>query len=176
LAEQDTVRVDYTQGAELTPTKFQRVPYSTPDSNWTTTDSTLVEDFGVAPDGTQSASKVTKSAVSSNDRVKYPTISIANGTTYSVSVHLKNIDVAGFTTIAARVSGGSLFRVRFIWDTSALSSDTGTTSNRLGFHTNSRVAAGKLYNYGDCNDTCFRCVHKQRFCSCFIISYMGTTA
>jgi len=134
-ASADTVRVDYTQGAELTPTKFQRVPYSTPDSNWTTVNSTLVENFDAAPDGTQSASKVTKLAVSgsgsSNDRVKYQTISIANGTTYSVSVHLKNIDVAGFTTISARVSGGSLFRVRFIWDTSVLTSDSGTTSNRL---------------------------------------------
>ena len=134
-ASADTVRVDYTQGAELTPTKFQRVPYSTPDSNWTTVNSTLVEDFGVAPDNTQSASKVTKLAVSgsgsSNDRVEYPSIAITNGTTYSVSVHLKNIDVAGFTTICARVSGGSLFRVKFIWNTSSVSSDSGTTSNRL---------------------------------------------
>jgi hypothetical protein len=134
-ASPNTTRVDYTQGAELTPTKFQRVPYSTPDSNWTTVNSTLVEDFGVAPDDTQSASKATKLAVggssSANDRVRYSSIAIANGTTYSVSVHLKNIDVTGFTTIAARVSGGSLFRVKFIWNTSALSSDSGTTSNRL---------------------------------------------
>ena len=134
-AQPNTVRVDQTQGAELTPTKFQLIPYSTPDSNWATVNSTLVEDFDAAPDGTQSASKVTKLAVSgsgsSNDRVKYQNISIANGTTYTVSVHLKNIDVAGYTTISARVSGGSLFRVRFIWDTSALSSDSGTTSNRL---------------------------------------------
>jgi hypothetical protein len=134
-ASADTVRVDYTQGAELTPTKFQRVGYSTPDSNWVTVNSTLVENFEAAPDGTQSASKVTKLAVSgsgsSNDRVEYQTISITNGTTYSISVHLKNIDVTGFTTIAARVSGGSLFRVKFIWNTSALSSDSGTTSNRL---------------------------------------------
>jgi hypothetical protein len=132
-AAANTVRVDQTQGAELTPNIYQRVPYSTPDSNWTTTSITLVEDFGVAPDDTQSASKVTKPALggSANDRVKYPTISIANGTTYSVSVHLKNIDVAGFTTIAARVSGGSLFRCKFIWSTSSVFNDNGTTSNRL---------------------------------------------
>ena len=57
-ASADTVRVDYTQGAELTPTKFQNIGYTDFSSLvWVKNSSTLTLNQETAPDGTQTAAK-----------------------------------------------------------------------------------------------------------------------
>ena len=57
-ASADTVRVDYTQGAELTPTKFQHFGNTDFTSSlWVKNSSTLTFNQETAPDGTQTAAK-----------------------------------------------------------------------------------------------------------------------
>jgi hypothetical protein len=57
-APANTVRVDQTQGAELTPTKFQNIGYTDfSTSLWVKVNSTLTTNDSTAPDGTQTAAK-----------------------------------------------------------------------------------------------------------------------
>ena len=57
-APANTVRVDYTQGAELTPTKFQHIGYTDFSSPvWVKNNSTLTLNQETAPDGTDTAAK-----------------------------------------------------------------------------------------------------------------------
>jgi hypothetical protein len=57
-AASDTVRVDYTQGEELTPTKFQNIGYTDFSSVlWAKNNATVTLNQETAPDGTQTAAK-----------------------------------------------------------------------------------------------------------------------
>jgi len=75
-ASADTVRVDYTQGAELTPTKFQRVGYTDFSSGWGNVNSTFVDGSGFSGNaskiltGTSHGGSV-DSAVVTEDGVSY---------------------------------------------------------------------------------------------------------
>ena len=57
LAEQDTVRVDYTQGAELTPTKFQHIE-NTDFSSWSHARTSDTANAAISPDGQNNATYV----------------------------------------------------------------------------------------------------------------------
>jgi len=62
-ASADTVRVDYTQGAELTPTKFQRVGQTEFDQ-WTSENATITANVVDSPFGNQDASKLIATSTS----------------------------------------------------------------------------------------------------------------
>jgi hypothetical protein len=138
-AAADTVRVDYTQGEELTPTKFQRVGYTDFSSGWYTSNVTISTNQDTAPDGTQTAAKYVGSGTAQdsyyNDTftgpftyslfVKYinaPFIRLRNGNTSTwfdlttVSVATKNHDSAaikdvgdGWFRISVTVNSSSSF-------------------------------------------------------------------
>jgi hypothetical protein len=65
LAEQDTVRVDYTQGAELTPTKFQHIE-NTDFSNWSHARTSGTANAAISPDGQNNATYVVQNAGQTN--------------------------------------------------------------------------------------------------------------
>jgi len=138
-ASPDTVRVDYTQGEELTPTKFQNIGYTDFSSGWYTSNVTISTNQDTAPDGTQTAAKYVGSGTSQdsyyNDTftgpftyslfVKYinaPFIRLRNGNTSTwfdlttVSVATKNHDSAaikdvgdGWFRISVTVNSSSSF-------------------------------------------------------------------
>ena len=99
---------------------------------------TLTENYGIAPDGSQSSIKIQKNGVDANERVRYiDDGAIVSGQTYTISVFIKNIDIAvgGVTTIASRNNGGTLFRQGYEWNGASLSitsyAQSGTRSNVL---------------------------------------------
>jgi hypothetical protein len=164
----DLPRLDYSGGAScpsllLEPSRQNLVPIS--DSYpQNALQASLTYNYGTSPEGVQNSLKATKSGTNANDRF-YPidtyNATVSNGTTYTISAFIKNIDVAngGITTISCRVSGGTLFRLGFEWNGSSLSiaatQASGTRSNefiesygndwhRVGF---SFVADGTSANY-----------------------------
>ena len=99
---------------------------------------TTTENYGIAPDGSQSSLKIQKDGASANDRVRYiDDGAIVSGQTYTISAFVKNIDIAvgGVTTIASRNNGGTLFRQGYEWNGASLSitsfAEGGTRSNVL---------------------------------------------
>ena len=62
-ASADTVRVDYTQGAELTPTKFQNIGQTEFDQ-WTSENATITANVVDSPFGNQDASKLVATSTS----------------------------------------------------------------------------------------------------------------
>ena len=99
---------------------------------------TTTENYGIAPDGSQSSLKIQKDGVNANDRVRYiDDGAIVSGQTYTISAFVKNIDTAvgGVTTIGSRNNGGTLFRQGYEWNGASLSitsyAQSGTRSNVL---------------------------------------------
>ena len=99
---------------------------------------TTTENYGIAPDGSQSSLKIQKDGVNANDRVRYiDDGAIVSGQTYTISAFVKNIDTAvgGVTTIGSRNNGGTLFRQGYEWNGASLSitsfAEGGTRSNVL---------------------------------------------
>jgi len=87
---------------------------------------------GAAPDGNTTADELTRTAVSSpNTRARQQNITVSNATIYTASVFLKNVDCNGGTTIAFRVTGGTLFRAIIDWSTNTIANDAGTTTQKL---------------------------------------------
>ena len=107
------------------------VSYSTPDTNWPLNGATRIEDFASSPDGSQTATKITKAGNDANDRTRFDDVALSSGTEYSASVYLKNVDVSGHTTLGVRVAGGTLFRIKIDWTTNTVLNDNGTTSSRF---------------------------------------------
>ncbi len=107
------------------------VSYSTPDTNWPLSGATRIEDFASSPDGSQTATKITKVGTDANERTFFEDVALSNGTQYSASVYLKNVDVQGHTTLGVRVAGGTLFRIKIEWSTNTVFNDNGTTSDRF---------------------------------------------
>jgi hypothetical protein len=106
-------------------------------SAWTKNDVTITSNSTTAPNSTLTADKITKDGVSANDRIKVDDATISNSTVYNISAYVKNNDVVvgGRTTIAVRISGGTLFRKTYEWNGSALSFasnfDSGTKTNEI---------------------------------------------
>jgi len=125
----DVPRIDFKDNTTghllLEPQTTNRVIISenTPQSS---SNVVLTKNYATSPDGNQNSLKVQKTGTSANDRI-YPisnyNATLVSGDSYSISAFVKNIDVrnGGTTTMACRVSGGSLFRRGFEWDGSSLS-------------------------------------------------------
>ena len=132
-------RIDYTGGGcphiLAEPQRTNLIPYSEEISQYSETNTTVIDDDTTSPDGTVNASKVTKDGVNSNDRVYINNFIILNDTDYSLSVFIKNDDIVngGVSTISARISGGTLFRQGYEWNGSILSI---TSSQASGTRTN----------------------------------------
>jgi hypothetical protein len=120
----------------LEPTSTNLVPYSQTITELGQQTVTVLDNQTISPDGTQNASSVTKLGTSANDRIE-ETISVSNSTSYNLSVFVKNstIAIGGKTTLAFRVSGGTLFRKGFEWGASGLSFTStygsGTITNEI---------------------------------------------
>ena len=71
-ASADTVRVDYTQGAELTPTKFQHIGQTEFDQ-WTSENATITADALTSPFGNQDASKLVATSTSQRQGITIST-------------------------------------------------------------------------------------------------------
>jgi hypothetical protein len=120
-------RIDYTDAScpslllEPTRTNIVLISEGVPED---TNEVTLTENYGTSPEGVQNSLKVQKNGITANDRIlpidNY-NATLVSGNEYTISCFVKNIDVTGVTTIACRVSGGSLFRRGFEWDGNSLS-------------------------------------------------------
>ena len=90
-ASADTVRVDYTQGAELTPTKFQRVNYTDFSQGWTASNTTVISGDGF---GGHASQKIT--AGSSGNKLFTGDVSgVTSGTAYTISFYVKRLVGSG---------------------------------------------------------------------------------
>lgn len=126
------------------------------NATWLKNNVTITNNM-IAPDGTATAEKIQRNGVNANDRVFQTGIAINPASTYTVSVHLKNIDALG-TSLAFRETAGNLNRVRVNWSglsVSSVSLDVGSpidiraeqlTNNwwRISFSFASTVATGDL--------------------------------
>ena len=132
-------RIDYTGGGcphiLAEPMRTNLIPYSEEISQYSETNTTVINNNTTSPDGTVNASKVTKDGANANDRVYINNFVILNATDYSLSVFIKNDDIVngGVSTISARISGGTLFRQGYEWNGSTLSI---TSSQASGTRTN----------------------------------------
>jgi len=92
-------------------------------SAWTKNDVTITSNSTTAPNSTLTADKITKDGVSANDRIKVNDATISNSTVYNISAYVKNdtVIVGGRTTLAVRISGGTLFRKGYQWNGNTLS-------------------------------------------------------
>ena len=104
------------------------------NATWTKQNVTVTNNSTTSPDGTVNAEKVAKDGVSADDKIEQ-TITISNSTEYSISAFLKNNDnpTGGKTTLAYRVSGGTLFRKGYEWTGASLAA---TTTYASGTRTN----------------------------------------
>lgn len=106
------------------------------NASWTKQNVTVTANSTTSPDGTVNAEKVAKNGVSADDKIEQ-SIAISNSTEYSISAFLKNNDNpnGGKTTLAFRVSGGTLFRKGYEWTGSTLAATTtfasGTRTNEF---------------------------------------------
>tara|TARA_R110001599_G_scaffold66204_2_gene186993 strand:+ start:358 stop:2232 length:1875 start_codon:yes stop_codon:yes gene_type:complete len=91
LAEQDTVRVDYTQGAELTPTKFQHIENTDFSTGWFPSNITISTNQAIAPDGSQTAIKLVQNNVTNSQFYTRDLIS-GGDNTYTYSLYAKQAD------------------------------------------------------------------------------------
>ena len=125
----DLPRINYDANGEngallLEPSRQNLVPISegVPED---TNNVTLTENYGISPEGFQNSLKGQKNGVDANDRIQpidNYNATLVSGNDYTISCFVKNIDsINGVTTLACRVSGGSLFRSGFDWDGSSLS-------------------------------------------------------
>ncbi len=86
-AEQDTVRVDYTQGAELTPTKFQQLE-QTDFSLWAHARTSGTANAAISPDGQNNATYVEQNAGQTNAGSIYRFDAAVTGV-FTLSVYAK---------------------------------------------------------------------------------------
>ena len=121
----------------LEPQSSNILPYSENFTQWSEFNATNTSNFTSSPDGQITADKITKSGLSGNDRIRKTSISVSNSTSYAISVFVKNDTnvTGGITTLAFRVSGGTLFRQGIEWaDNIATLTDTksnGTRTNKI---------------------------------------------
>ncbi|MAO25191.1 MAG: hypothetical protein CMJ25_30990 [Phycisphaerae bacterium] len=85
-AEQDTVRVDYTQGAELTPTKFQHFGYTDFSSGWGNYNSTTTTGSGFE----SQPSRIIEGTVSNNNNYYFP-VTTVDSQLYTYSLYVRRV-------------------------------------------------------------------------------------
>ena len=94
-APSDTVRVDYTQGEQLTPTKFQNIGYTDFDQ-WTSENATITPNVVDSPFGNQDASKLVATSTSQRQGITIVT-SVADSLVASVYAKKGEYDVLQIT-------------------------------------------------------------------------------
>ena len=100
-APANTVRVDQTQGAELTPTKFQRIGYTDFSQGWGNANSTFVDGSGFSGN----ASKIL-TGTSSSGAVDTGVVT-ADGVTYTGSFYIRRVNGTGNLEFAIYGSASS---------------------------------------------------------------------
>ena len=121
----------------LEPQSTNLVTYSEDFSQWDNNGSTDTSNATTSPSGQITADKITKLGNSGNDRVTLTSITVSNSTSYAISAFVKNDTnvTGGVTTLAFRVSGGTLFRRGYEWGANGLSFATtqasGTRTNEI---------------------------------------------
>ena len=103
LAPSDTVRVDYTQGEQLTPTKFQRIGYTDFSQGWLEYNNNTSASDGGGYNGNPSKVIEALNAYGSY-RYNLPT---QDGVTYCQSVYIKRLAGSGDVRLTAYNSGGT---------------------------------------------------------------------
>jgi len=125
-ASADTVRVDYTQGEELTPTKFQNIGYTDFSQDWTLEGSTLPESQTTAPDGTTPVYELTENTGTSRHRLFLTGISLVVGQDYTVSAYVKKVSSGRFFLINSSALNGIKGFLNLDTGVATLTSGTGT--------------------------------------------------
>ena len=131
-------RLDYRVGQGcphilVEPARENKLTYSQDIDNadWVKSNVTVVANSTASPDGTTNAEKVTKNGNSANDRISQVVSGGAtNSTKYSISAFVKSVgDVTGAkTTLAVKLTAGTLFRLTFEWTGNSLAISTGHNS------------------------------------------------
>jgi len=121
---EDEPRIDYKNGHPellLEPSRQNLIAVS--ETSVAGQNSTILERlYGIAPDGTRSSLKVTKTGSGgANCRIMPATsnsLTLRQGEDYTVSAFVKNVDNAtgSVTTIGSRMEDGTLFRESYMWD------------------------------------------------------------
>ena len=94
-ATPNTVRVDQTQGAEVTPTVYQHIGHTDFSTDWTKSNVAVSTSEFNAPDGTSTAYKITNSSSSGNHFIRDSITgganpsTVVNGRSYTLSVFLR---------------------------------------------------------------------------------------
>jgi hypothetical protein len=125
-ASPDAVRVDYTQGEELTPTKFQNIGYTDFSQDWTLEGSTLPESQTTAPDGTTPVYELTENTGTSRHRLFLTGISLVVGQDYTVSAYVKKVSSGRFFLINSSALNGIKGFLNLDTGVATLTSGTGT--------------------------------------------------
>ena len=125
-ADPNTVRVDYVQGEELTPTKFQRIPNTDFSSGWSAEGGTLTENQTHAPDGTTPVYEFTENTSTSRHRLFDSGIPLVVGQTYTVSVYVKKVSSGRFFLINSGSLNGIKGFLNLDTGVATLTNGTGT--------------------------------------------------
>jgi len=133
-AAADTVRVDYTQGAELTPTKYQRIE-NTDFSSWSHARTSGTANAAISPDGQNNATYVEQNAGQTNAGSIYRFDAAFTGV-FTLSVYAKKKE-KDFVVLYDSNVGRTYFNL-----------DTGTVGT---------IAAGNTANIEDAGNGWFRC-------------------
>jgi hypothetical protein len=133
-ASADTVRVDYTQGEELTPTKFQRVE-NTDFSNWSHARTSDTANAAISPDGQNNATYLEQNTGETNAGSIYRSDSSFTGV-FTLSVYAKKKE-KDFVVLYDSNTGRTYFNL-----------DTGTVGT---------VHGGNTAKIEDAGDGWFRC-------------------
>jgi len=133
-AAADTVRVDYTQGEELTPTKYQRIE-NTDFSSWSHARTSGTANAAISPDGQNNATYVEQNAGQTNAGSIYRFDAAFTGV-FTLSVYAKKKE-KDFVVLYDSNVGRTYFNL-----------DTGTVGT---------IAAGNTANIEDAGNGWFRC-------------------
>jgi len=125
------VRVDYTQGAELTPTVYQNIGYTDFSQDWAIENSTLTESQTTAPDGTTPVYELTENTSTSRHRLYrgFPNImTLVVGQDYTVSAYVKKVSSGRFFLINSSALNGIKGFLNLDTGVATLTNGTGTIS------------------------------------------------
>ena len=123
-------RIDFlgnTKGAlKLEPQRTNYLPYSNKFTSWSSTNSTLIENAIVSPDGTLNATKITDNSVSGNHRVITNTTTPSSGNaTYSIFVKKGTMKQCFLNMF----SNGTIANVSVDLENGSISSGTGVSQS-----------------------------------------------
>jgi hypothetical protein len=148
-ASADTVRVDYTQGAELTPTKFQRFVNTEFDQAYWSFSSQMgnpVYNYDTAPNGEQEATRIVSNGGSYPQIVETIT-GLTVGQEYTASFYVKSDGTSQIqqATHFTGLSGGIGFTPTDNWERASYTITATATTHNFVIFTNSGSAPASSY-------------------------------